>query len=271
MTVKKKATPVPIVDIKETAQDTFQFTLSDPEIAANSHSGQFVNISIKDIPNLLWRRPLGIHQCDPEKGTFDILFKAIGRGTKAISQLKTGDMLDILGPLGNTFDYPEDLNEVIIVAGGLGIAPFILMLQDIADREIASTLFFGVKNSKELCCIEAFKSFNTDIHISTEDGSFGDKGLVTSSLEQYLSSLDTVKGKQMYVCGPTPMLKAVKEIAEKYHINAQVSMETIMACGFGACMGCPVPLENPTKEGKDYLLACKDGPVFNMKDIIINE
>ena len=271
MTSKKRSLAVPILEIHNPAPDTWRMKLYEPEIATNALAGNFVNVAVDNAPNLLWRRPLGIHQTDPKNGTFEILFKAVGRGTGALAQLTTDDQLDIIGPLGNTFTHPPGLEEAIMVAGGLGIALFPLLLQNLAEKNIKRTLFFGVKTAGEFCCLNALMQHDTELVLSTEDGSRGHTGYITDSLEEYLNSLTSMENKQLYVCGPTPMMQAVQKMALHHNIQGQVSLENIMACGFGACMGCPVPLAVPKPDGTTYLLACKDGPVFNMKDIIIND
>ena len=268
---KKKVVSVPVQSINNVADEIFSITLYDQFIASHAHSGQFVNITVPRVNGILWRRPFGIHRTNADAGTFDIVFKVIGRGTKALKQTKIGDELDIIGPLGNHFSYPPDLKEAIMVAGGLGIAPFPLLIQDTKDKSIQKTLFYGTKSKNQFCSLDFFDTSVHDLYLTTEDGSIGEQGLITDSLERYLKGLSTMEGQYIYVCGPTPLLSRVKQLAQQYNIRAQVSVETIMACGFGACMGCPVPLEKPTEDGRKYLLACKDGPVFNMEDIIIDE
>ena len=262
---------VPVQSINHVAEETYNITLYGPYIAGLAHAGQFINISVPRVNDILWRRPFGIHRTNAEEGTFDIVFKVIGRGTKALMQVKTGEKLDIIGPLGNHFSYPPDLKEAIMVAGGLGIAPFPMLIQDTQNHKLQHTLFYGTKSKDQFCCLDFFEKSVHDLRLTTEDGTIGEKGLITDSLERYLKGLDTKEGKYIYVCGPTPLLAKVKQLASHFNIRAQVSVETIMACGFGACMGCPVPLEKPTKDGRKYLLACKDGPVFNMEDIIIDD
>jgi len=269
--LRKRVITVPVQKVNKVADEIICVTLNDPQIASNSHSGQFVNVLIPNTDKILWRRPFGIHQTNADEGTFDLLFKVIGRGTKALAHIHAGDKINILGPLGNHFFYPPDINEAIMVAGGLGIAPFPLLIQDTKNKKIKHTLFYGAKSKDQLCRLDFFKKSVNKLYLTTEDGSKGKKGLITESLEQYLGNLTTRNGKYIYVCGPTPLLAKVKQLACQYDIRAQVSVETLMACGFGACMGCPVPLEKPTENGRKYVLACTDGPVFNMDEIVFDE
>ncbi|MBN2414034.1 dihydroorotate dehydrogenase electron transfer subunit [candidate division KSB1 bacterium] len=268
---KKRAIAVPIQSFNKITDEIYSITLYDQLIAGHAHSGQFINVLVPRANDILWRRPFGIHRINADTGTFDIVFKVVGRGTKALTTIKTGDKLDIIGPLGNHFTCPPDINEAIMVAGGLGIAPFPLFIQDTGNKNIQYTLFYGTKSKNQFCSLDFFNTTVDNRFLATEDGSFGAKGFITDSLERYLKGLTAKDGKYIYVCGPTPLLARVKQLAHRFNIRAQVSVETMMACGFGACMGCPVPLEKPAKDGRKYLLACKDGPVFNMEDIVFDE
>jgi dihydroorotate dehydrogenase electron transfer subunit len=243
-------------------------TISDKLISHHCRSGEFVNIQIPNLDNILWRRPFSVHRINPKEETFDILFSIVGRGTQALSELKAGNQIDILGPLGNHFEIPDNAEQIIIVAGGLGIAPFMLFLQKLGKRP-SRLLFYGVASKNQFCLLDEFKEFQPDLYLCTDDGSQGHKGYVTDALEKYLN-IHSGKNRYLYACGPTPMLKTLQTICIKHRINAWVSVENVMACGFGACMGCPVPLKNPVSENKKYVLACKDGPVFSLNEISID-
>ncbi|NIA30212.1 MAG: hypothetical protein GWP06_09910, partial [Actinobacteria bacterium] len=245
--------------------------LYEPHIAQNTHAGQFVNIQIPKEAAVFWRRPFSIHGASPQSGIFEILFNAVGRGTRVLREIKTGAKLNLVGPLGNTFNHPEDVQEIIIVAGGLGIAPFKLMLQDLSNRQLKKTVFFGVSSKAALCCLDEFRRLGAEYHISTEDGSQGYHGFVTDDLQNYLIKSPDLSHRQLLVCGPTPMLRKVQKLAQTFQLDAQVSVENRMACGFGACMGCPVRLAHPLDDDKQFLLACKDGPVFNMDEILLDD
>ncbi len=268
---KKQLSESRIISIEKKALDIYRYRLTAPNISQSARSGNFINVEVPHCEEIMWRRPFSIHNSQPDAGTFDILFAAIGRGTHALLKNKPGDSLNIIGPLGNSFDYPDDLQEAIIVAGGIGIAPFLLMMQELPTKDIKKSIFYGAGTREQLCCLDDFEKTNAEIHISTDDGSAGYKGFITDILNDYLASLTSTTGKQLYVCGPTPMMVKVQQLAKQYNISAQVTVENVMACGFGACMGCPVPMANPPHDGKKYLLACKDGPVFNMNEINLND
>ena len=257
-----------VAGVRECARDIYILQFYDPYLAQNSRSGQFIEIKAPRRRDILWRRPFSIHNVQPEAGIVEILFHAVGRGTEALTHLHKGEKLDVLGPLGSHFQFDENLREALLVAGGLGIAPFRLMQQELSGRGTPMTLFYGVGGEEQLCGLDFYQK-TTDLKLSTVDGSRGHHGLVTDLLMDYVRSNSDLSGKRLFACGPTPMLRRVQEIAKEFNMPTQVSVETIMACGFGACVGCAVPMTRPQPGVKEYYLACKDGPVFNMEDIII--
>lgn len=271
MSAKKEMTKVTVLKNEQMTEGTFRLTLENEHISQTSHAGNFINVKVPQCDRVLWRRPFSIHSTNPSQNSFQILINAIGRGTSVLKDIKSGESLDIIGPLGNSFSVSPNLNELIIVGGGIGIAPFKLLLEDAKDIDCKKTVFFGVDSKDQFCCLSEFEKLGASLILSTDDGSEGYKGFITSPLEQYLQNLENPNGVELFVCGPTPMMNTVKQISEKYSIKAQVTVENVMACGFGACVGCPVPLANPTEEGKLYKLACKDGPVFDMSEILLND
>jgi dihydroorotate dehydrogenase electron transfer subunit len=261
----------PVLGVKQITDQIFCLTLSAPEWARAARSGHFVNVQVPQCGEVLWRRPFSVHDADPDKGTIDILFAAIGRGSHVLSLCKAGDVLSVLGLLGNYFTIPPDLKEIVIVAGGIGIAPFNLLLRQVQAWPGKKIVFYGVRTANQVCCIESLQQLGADVRISTEDGTLGQKGLITGPLEEHLASSAMSAGRMLYICGPTPMLRAVRELTQKYKTPAQVTVENKMACGFGACVGCPVELAQPRSDGQKYLLACKDGPVFPLEEILLND
>jgi dihydroorotate dehydrogenase electron transfer subunit len=257
--------------IQQVAHDIYLMILAGKSIASAARAGQFINIAIPQCSEILWRRPFSIHRTDPQKETFEILFHALGRGTQALKNMKSGDALDIIGPLGNSFQISTHLHHALIIAGGLGIAPFALLVQEFAARKIQSTVFYGAKSEQNLCGVQELAEYGAACHISTEDGSRGFKGFVTDLFAGYLAKKPATAGTEIFVCGPTPMLKRVRETAIVHNIPAQVSVENLMACGFGACVGCPVQIASPGDAETQYWLACKDGPVFYLDKITFDD
>ena len=232
-----------------------------PLLAKISKPGQFLNIKLSDGPNPLLRRPFSIHNVFGSK--LEILYEVLGEGTKTLANRKKGEYLDILGPLGNGFDYQQthkpSNQKVILVAGGIGVAPLLFLSKKIkAKNKIA---LIGARSKKQVLCEKEFKSLGCIVKVATDDGSTGFKGRATELLRRNLNTMDH-KLTVLYACGPRPMLKAVCDIADKNNIPAQVSMEEHMSCGIGACLGCVVK----TKKGLERV--CKEGPIFNAKDLV---
>lgn len=227
-----------------------------PEIAKNCCPGQFCNIKVSCSDYPLLRRPFSI--CDTDGNNISFIFNIYGEGTKLLSQKKIGEEIDIIGPLGNGFNLKGDYNTAIIVAGGLGAAPFPFLIKSLPkDKKVIS--FIGGRTAKDVITYGM-----NNIIISTDDGSLGFKGNVIQLLEENINLLLSEKVK-VFSCGPNAMLRALKEFCIKYDIVCEVSTECAMACGFGICQGCPI--EAADKDG--YYLVCKDGPVFDIRKVVI--
>lgn len=267
MSIKQLCQAV-VVDLQSVGAGNYILTLNEPLLSRNTRAGQFVEIKIPQC-SVLWRRPFSVHDIHPEEQTIDILFHAVGRGTEALTHLRIGESVDLLGPLGNHFSY-DGVTRAVAVAGGLGIAPFVLMMRELRARKIPMTLLYGVGRAEQFCRTEELAVY-AEVHLSTADGSHGRRGLVTELLEDYLDQPNDLNGAMIYTCGPTAMLRRIQAIVEGRRLRAQASVETVMACGFGACVGCAVPMRHPLPGKKEYLLACKDGPVFNIDEIILHD
>jgi dihydroorotate dehydrogenase electron transfer subunit len=182
-----------------------------------------------------------------------------------MSGLKAGDFLDVLGPLGNGFTCPEGLGRVFLVAGGVGVACLWYLALFLKEQKgVRCTVFLGGRSASDILCQEEFNSMDGKSYITTEDGSLGQKGVITSLVQKTLE-VDR-KPDIIYACGPTAMLKAVSNIAATHSIRCQISLETAMACGFGVCLGCAVQKADGSG---DYLHACTDGPVFDSRAVLI--
>jgi dihydroorotate dehydrogenase electron transfer subunit len=221
--------------------------------------GQFLMIRIRNGIDPFLRRPFSIYNVDNE--VIEILYKIVGKGTDIMKDLREGDPIHILGPLGNGFIIKNDIETPILVAGGIGIASLNLLAGSISRISgIKDTyLLIGGKKEADIMPIDKYIKMGYSVEISTEDGSLGIKGMVTDLLEKRVSSKSTI-----FACGPNEMLKKVSEIAGKYNILCQVSLESSMACGMGVCLGCVVKVKNINR----YKLVCKDGPIFNGNEIL---
>jgi dihydroorotate dehydrogenase electron transfer subunit len=247
-----------IVFNRKLAPDFFLMALESPQIVSEATPGQFVMIRVRKGSDPLLRRPFSI--CGTIRDNqFLILYKVVGRGTAFLSEARAGAKLSVLGVLGRGFEQPKRACESILVAGGIGIAPLIFLAQTIKHMNV--TFMIGYRSANEILPMEQFSLNTIDPFISTDDGSAGHHGPVTELLEHHL--LSSVKNPPMvFACGPTPMLKRVADLTINQDIPCQVSQETNMACGLGACQGCAVRASS----GKDrmYYHVCQDGPVFDV-------
>ena len=227
--------------------------------------GQFVTIHVDKGAGPLLRRPFSIHRLIPQKQDIvwlEILYKIVGPGTEQMAALSLGDRVDILGPLGNGFTMGNHLKKVALAGGGIGIAPLLFLasaVRAMKDGPTECTLFIGGRSQSDLLCMDEFIDLGIDVHISTDDGSAGEEGFLTQPLE---AAMIEQQVDMIYACGPMGMLTCVAGIAEKHAVPCQISIETIMACGMGACLGCAVKDRFLDAE---YLHVCLDGPVFDAR------
>ena len=254
------------------SHELYHLGLMCPDIAAKIQPGQFLMVRVGQTFDPLLRRPFAVHRLYPNDppGSFEILYKVVGKGTRLLTTIQQGDSLNLLGPLGRGFRLPDDEGFVLMVAGGIGIAP----LPYLAETLVASgykgpfVLWFGGKTSSDLVCVQHFKDLGFAVQLVTEDGSEGKKGLLTGHLEQWLNQQDGLP-KVIYSCGPYPMQRSVAEMSLRLGISSQLSMEALMGCGVGACLSCSLKCRPPQDAiGFRYANVCQDGPVFDGREII---
>ncbi len=238
----------------ELTDGIFDFTVTAPEIAEKAQPGQFVHVLCGD--KVFLRRPISI--CDTYDDKLRFIFEVKGEGTLELSKLSVGDEIDIMGPLGNSFINKEYDNPVII-GGGIGVFPLYKLAKTLNNPEI----FLGFRSKDRVVMEDEFLEIS-NTHISTDDGSYGYNGYAVTLLEEYL---DKNPCGVIYSCGPTPMLRAVKHIAEKRNIPCRLSLEQRMGCGIGACLVCSC--ETIFAGTNKYKRVCKDGPVFNSREVIL--
>lgn len=258
-----------VLDQQRVARQTFRLRLQAPEIAATGRAGQFVMVRVSDGIDPLLRRPFSFHRIDLDAGMFEILYRVVGRGTLELSQKNPGTRLSCLGPLGNGFTPPDHVEPpVALVAGGIGIAPMLELIRTLVsriDRDRASDihLFYGVRDAGELLPPEYFEPFGITVHTSTDDGSKGYCGFVTQLLDQ-VAEQRNLSFSSLYSCGTLAMQYQVARRAIEHRIPAQLSLESLMACGVGACLGCALPAPHPTRPSEDhYQHVCVNGPIFD--------
>jgi dihydroorotate dehydrogenase electron transfer subunit len=258
----------PITSNTEILPETHLIWLESPQIAATARPGQFVMARCGE--DTLLRRPLSIHQIDGDR--LALLFKIVGRGTDWLAQCKTGETVDIFGPLGNGYTIHPNSKNLLLVAGGIGIAPLRFLADVAVSQEKKVTLLMGASSAVNLLPIipiihvspitcgippEEMLPFNINVVTATDDGSEGFKGPVTDLIAAYIDH-----GDQIFACGPVGMYRTMARMPELKGRPVQVSLEIMMGCGIGVCYGCTMKTKSGLKQ------VCKDGPMFDLEDIM---
>lgn len=247
----------------------YRIRLSCHRQYARALPGQFVMVRFPEQIDPLLPRPFSIHRLIKQASVttgLELLYKVVGKGTHTLSLKQPGDYLSLTGPLGRGFAVPPDVENIQIVAGGIGVAPMIFLLDSLNEQKYDLTgveVFLGGRSKADLLCLDEFSTFGLPVHMTTDDGSSGDHCLVTDPVE-----IAVVENRPdiLFACGPMEMLACVAGIADKHGVACQVSIETMMACGMGACLGCAV---SGRKSSDKYLHACLNGPVFDTRELKI--
>jgi len=253
MTIERDAL---IRDIKSWA-DYRLLTIDSPAIGREARPGQFVMVKVSDTLFPLLRRPLSIHNAG-ESG-IELFFKIAGVGTGILAAKRPGDSVDILGPLGKGFTVSGSLKgkKAFLVGGGRGIAPLYFLGRELRVVGAEVTVFYGGRCHLDIPLRDRFEASGLPLLCSTDDGSFGFKGLVTGLLQ---GGLNKVSADFLFACGPDPMMKAVAEMARDRGIPGEFSLESMMGCGIGACWGCVHRIKDEGGDG--WVKICEEGPVF---------
>lgn len=234
--------------------DVFRLTVLAPQIAEAALPGQFVMVRAADSYDPLLRRPFSIHRCFPD-GRLSLLFKVIGKGTALLAKVNIGDFLDLMGPLGRGFDLSCE-QPVCLIGGGMGIAPLLFLAEQrhrTGHQHKKDHILLGARNRAELVPLaDTFSALGYEVQLASDDGSLGYHGFIPDLLDALLPEVN-----QVHTCGPHPMLRNVVRKCQQAGVACQVSLETHMACGMGACLGCTV-----TGKNEQYIHVCKQGPVF---------
>lgn len=266
-----KQLQVKIIENKKIAHGFYKMRVEAPYLAKNSKPGQFVEVKCSDSNGPLLRRPLGVHRI--LRDGVEVLYEVVGKGTELLSKKRPGGEIDIIGPLGNGFTLPRSpapgLRTPILVAGGIGVAPLFALAEKISAKRKGSYIIIGAKRASGILYEKQFKDLGCFVMVSTEDGSKGHKGYATDILRHLLKIIGC-QSSGIYACGPHPMLKAAANIAQLLKIPCQISLEERMGCGVGVCLGCPVRVNTHDARRTtqyEYKMVCKDGPVFDAKEI----
>ena len=246
-----------VISNEEVMSDTYLIWLDSPDVI-KAQPGQFVMVKCGE--ETLLRRPLGIHQINETDGgtRLALLFTIVGRGTRWLSQRKAGDTLDLLGPLGNGYTVNPSSHNLLLLAGGIGIAPLCFLAQRAVAQGHSVKLLLGTPTASKLYPQNHLPS-EAELATSTDDGTAGRKGMITDILPEYIDWAD-----QVFACGPLPMYLTMAD----HNLKAkpvQISLETRMGCGFGICFSCTVRTKRGLKQ------VCRDGPIFDLDEILWNE
>lgn len=256
-----------ILSNQEISPGYYRMKILAPGISNEARPGHFVMFRVqRSLPPLL-RRPFGIFKtgflpadCEgmPPKEYCEILYKVVGRGTGIMQELHAGDHVELLAPLGRGFDPGSSGEEKILVGGGIGLVPLYMLAGELVKTS-SVRLLMGGRSRDDILAVTEFERLGVETYVSTDDGSLGEEGLVTAVLERKLKKYPRAT---VYACGPMPMLEAVRTICAERGAPLQVSLEALMACGVGACLGCVVKGAGHSESDPRYLCSCKEGPVF---------
>ena len=279
-----------IVANKRLAESCWRVVLDAPQIASEVKPGQFVHVKIGGENGPIFRRPFSVFRRVGLEGNrfgIEIVYKVIGKGTRLMTELKRGDILDIIGPMGHGFKLDRERPSQVIVAGGTGAACIFLLAEEISRSGFPLKVLLGAETKASVILKKEYAALNAEVMISTDDGTYGYRGFVTEMLNDALSGGRVAPDCVVYSSGPEPMLRALSLICRNYNIPAQVSVERHMMCGIGACLACICKVDRDyISKNRDlgsshiqfasdkefgYALVCKDGPVFDIHEVIFDE
>jgi dihydroorotate dehydrogenase electron transfer subunit len=236
-------------------KDVFVLELTANNYLPELKPGQFVQAKVEGSPETFLRRPFSVHDVDYEKNTIKLLIQVAGKGTETLSKLKTGEVLNLIYPLGNSFTLPGENERILLAGGGCGVAPLLYLGKYLKLKGYKPEVLLGFRNSDRILEYNEYLGVGP-VYLTTEDGSKGEKGYITDHPVLKDSHFDRI-----CCCGPQAMMKAISRYCQKNNITCEVSLEHLMACGIGVCLCCVVDTV------KGHLCTCIDGPIFNIKEL----
>ena len=269
--MKKYILDLTVVSNESLNDRYFLLRLGADEALPEMLPGQFVEVRVDHSPLTMLRRPVSIHDVDREKNQLSLLVAAVGHGTRQLSLLHVGDVLNVMLPLGNGFTMPSSADEkILLIGGGVGIAPLLYFGRQMKAMGANPTFLLGARTASDLVELDAYRALGA-VYITTEDGSIGEKGFVTQHSILQDSHFDRIS-----TCGPKPMMVAVARYAVQHGVDCEASLENLMACGLGACLCCVEKVLNgPTVQHATInpseftnVCVCKEGPVFNTRRLL---
>jgi dihydroorotate dehydrogenase electron transfer subunit len=251
----KRIEDLKVIENKRLNDDFFTLELAGNDKLPDFLPGQFVQVRIDGSSSTFLRRPISIHDVDYGRNSFRLLVQIAGEGTRRLSKIGSGDLINLIYPLGNSFSLPALNEKVLIAGGGCGVAPLLFLGKYLKSKNCIPDVLLGFRNSERIIELDQYFEIGK-VFITTDDGTSGEKGYITG--HSILSSADY---NRIYCCGPNSMMKAFASYCSERGIFCEVSLENLMACGIGACLCCVVDTV------KGNLCTCIDGPVFNIKDL----
>jgi dihydroorotate dehydrogenase electron transfer subunit len=237
--------------------------LHSPAVAGSRIvAGQFIHVRVPRLEGSVLRRPFSIFKAGSD--TLTVLYKSVGRGTRAMEDLRAGDRISIMGPLGKGFPLDDRGTLPVLVGGGYGVAPLSLLAGQLEGRGAA---FIGGATADDILCVEEIENLGWSVSVATEDGSMGTKGMVTDALDSWVRRNHPARGLEFYACGPDAMLRAVWDRAGPLGYRAWLSLDRRMGCGVGACLACVLKVRR-SDGGVVWARACREGPVFDAREIV---
>jgi dihydroorotate dehydrogenase electron transfer subunit len=242
----------------EVAPQVWVITLEAPYCSRVCRPAQFVELQVPGDASELLRLPFSIYRAHASDGTVDLMYQVLGGGTRRMAAMRAGEATDLIGPVGSSWNPPSDAHHALLVSGGLGAAPLVMLANELKDAGTQVDVCMGAPTSNRLVAREDLESCAA-VHVATDDGSEGHAGFCTDLSEQLLSSDEF---DYVATCGPYPMERIVAAQAKSHGVYCEASLETMMACGIGVCLGCVID----TTEGKRRV--CVDGPVFDAGKVV---
>jgi dihydroorotate dehydrogenase electron transfer subunit len=267
------ATEGEILENRKVAPFTWIMKIHAPEVAPRIHAGQFVNLSTSTSIVPLLRRPMSVHKVVRHGGPatgFCVLYDVVGPGTTALSQMRPGQRIPYVGPLGNTITVPDGARRAVLVAGGIGAGPIKLVAETLQARGLRDiTICYGARDGDHCVPVEDLAPHGCRVLVCTDDGSVGKRMRVTGHVEDLLQTGRLARGDYVFTCGPRPMFRALRDLLAPHGIPAEAATEEFMGCGFGVCNGCPLLQVQP--DGRvDYKLCCLDGCLFPLDTLVFD-
>lgn len=251
-----------VLSNRQLYRDMYEMEFLAPNIANHCTPGQFVHVIASQSNDPLLRRPLSLYDVNKDTGSISLLYKVVGRGTDWLTQLAVNARLDVMGALGKGFTWTNTPRKVLLVGGGVGIAPLVYLARELKSSHNEVTVLYGCNSRNEAVAVERLQSIGANTILVTMDGSSKHNGLLIPAL--FTGELKPAEIDFLYTCGPEAMMAAWSQFARQNGIPGEVSLEEHMACGVGACLGCARKLK---PEDVNYAKVCKDGPVFSLDDV----